>query len=230
MKIACITYRDWAISIYDKIYEIYNDKHDFLIWKKKDDFDASLLKEFKPDLILWYGWSWIVENTFVSDYESIMLHPSPLPKYRGGSPIQNQIINGEKIGAVTLFRMSEGLDKGDIYQQLPMCLSGTLDDIFRRIIDLGFAATCNILDGNYFLKQQDHTDSTYFKRLSPERSEITKEELENETIDYLYNKIRMLATPYPNAYVIIHGYKFLFKTVQKSVNDSLLSEVTIEKI
>lgn len=229
MNIACITYRDWALDIYDKIYDIYKYKHNFLIWRTKEDFDASLLKEFKPDLILWYGWSWIVEETFVNDYESIMLHPSPLPKYRGGSPIQNQIINGEKIGAVSLFRMNEGLDKGDIYQQLPMSLTGTLDDIFRRISDLGFAATCNIIDGNYNLKQQDHSQSTYFKRRGPKSSEITEEELETKNIEYLYNKIRMLASPYPNAYIIIQGFKFHFKTVQKSLNDSLTSEVTIEQ-
>lgn len=201
MNIACITYRDWALDIYDKIYDNYKEEHNFLIWRKKDDFDASLLKEFKPDLILWYGWSWIVEETFVNDYESIMLHPSPLPKYRGGSPIQNQIINGEEIGAVTLFKMNEGLDKGDIYQQLPMSLTGTLDDIFRRISYLGFAATCNIIEGNYALIPQNESESTYFKRRTQKDSEITVEELQTKTSKYLYNKIRMLNDPYPNAYI-----------------------------
>lgn len=201
MNIACITYRDWAIDIYDKVQDVYKDEHNFLIWRKKNDFDASQLKEFRPDLILWYGWSWIVEDTFVNDYESVMLHPSPLPKYRGGSPIQNQIINGEKIGAITLFRMNEGLDKGDIYQQLPMSLTGTLDDIFRRISDLGFAATCDIINKNYTLRAQDESKSSYYKRRSPNDSEITLEELETRSSEYLHNKIRMLADPYPNAFI-----------------------------
>lgn len=201
MNIACITYRDWAIDIYDKIYEVYKGEHNFLRWSEKGAFNADALKEFKPDLILWYGWSWIVEDTFVNDYESIMLHPTPLPKYRGGSPIQNQIINGEKLGAVSLFRMNEGLDKGDIYQQLPMSLAGTLDDIFRRISDLGFAATCNIIDGNYTLTSQDHSQSTYFKRRTPKDSEITIEELQTKSSEYLHNKIRMLNDPYPNAFI-----------------------------
>jgi methionyl-tRNA formyltransferase len=212
MNIACITYRNWAIDIYDKIYDNYKNEHNFLIWRKKDDFDATLLKEFKPDLILWYGWSWIVEETFVNDYESIMLHPSPLPKYRGGSPIQNQIINGEKIGAVSLFRMNEGLDKGDIYQQLPMSLTGTLDDIFIRISDLGFAASCNIIDDNYSSITQDDSKSTYYKRKSPKDSEITLKELETKTAEYLYNKIRMLANPYPNAFIKTADGKKLFFT------------------
>ena len=216
MNIACITYRDWAIDIYDKIYDNYKHEHNFLIWRKKDDFDATLLKEFKPNLILWYGWSWIVEETFVNDYESIMLHPSPLPKYRGGSPIQNQIINGEKIGAVSLFRMNEGLDKGDIYQQLPMSLAGTLNDIFIRISDLGFAATCNIIDDNYSLITQDDSKSTYYKRKSPKDSEITMKELETKSAEYLYNKIRMLTDPYPNAFIkTIDGKKLFFTTSRR---------------
>jgi len=201
MNIACITYRDWAIDIYEKIYEVYKGEHNFLIWREKEAFNEAALKEFKPDLILWYGWSWIVEDTFVNDYESVMLHPTPLPKYRGGSPIQNQIINGEKIGAVSLFKMDEGLDKGDIYQQLPLSLTGSLDDIFRRISDLGFAATCNIIEGNYTLTPQDHSKSTYFKRRTPKDSEITIEELQTKSSEYLYNKIRMLNDPYPNAYI-----------------------------
>ena len=46
-----------------------------------------------------------------------MLHPSPLPKYRGGSPIQNQIINGESKSAVTLFKINNKIDQGDIIYQ-----------------------------------------------------------------------------------------------------------------
>jgi methionyl-tRNA formyltransferase len=218
MNIACITYRDWAIDIYEKINEVYKDQHNFLIWKTKNEFDAGALKIFQPDMILWYGWSWIVEDTFVNDYESIMLHPTPLPKYRGGSPIQNQIINGETLGAVSLFRMTKGLDKGDIYQQLPLSLTGTLDEIFLRISDLGFAATCNIIEGNYTLTPQNHSRSTYFKRRTPKDSEITIEELQTESAQFLYNKIRMLNDPYPNAYIkTFDGEKLFLIKAKKSI-------------
>jgi methionyl-tRNA formyltransferase len=215
MNIACITYRDWAVDIYEKIYSIYNDRHNFLIWRDKSEYDEKKLIEFNPDIILWYGWSWIVKDIFVNNYVSIMLHPSPLPKYRGGSPIQNQIINGEKLGAVTLFRMNEGLDKGDIFQQLPMSLEGTLDEIFDRISSLGFASTCAIIDGNYNLEIQDDAMATYFKRRTIEDSEVTLNELKEMPGEYLYNKIRMLADPYPNAYFkTIDGRKLIFKNVQ----------------
>ena len=51
-----------------------------------------------------------------------MLHPSPLPKYRGGSPIQNQIIRGVVDSMVTIFVMNDKIDAGDIIAQSPFLL------------------------------------------------------------------------------------------------------------
>ena len=201
MKIACITYRDWALDIYLKVKETYPE-HTFLVWGTKEDFNHEKLIAFNPDLILWYGWSWIIKGDLINEYESIMLHPSPLPKYRGGSPIQNQIINGEKLGAVTLFRMTKELDKGDIYVQLSMSLDGSLDQVLSRISDLGFAATCKILDGDYTPIPQNEESASYFKRRKPEDSEITVEEIKTKSAKYLHDKIRMLNDPYPNAYIV----------------------------
>ena len=75
-----------------------------------------------------------------------MLHPSPLPKYRGGSPIQNQIINGEKKSAVTIFKINNILDGGDIYYQKKISLEGSLNEIFDRIIKLGTEGTLRIIN------------------------------------------------------------------------------------
>ena len=139
-----------------------------------------------------------------------MLHPSPLPKYRGGSPIQNQIINGEETSSVTLFKMNKNLDSGDIYKQLTFSLTGKLDDIFKRITTLGFYATIEIINNNYEIIKQEDSKASYFKRRSPSDSEITQSELKNSTAKYLHNKIRMLNDPYPNAYIKTNDNKKLF--------------------
>ena len=60
-----------------------------------------------------------------------MLHPSPLPKYRGGSPIQNQIIDGKLHSAVTIFLMDNGIDTGPIAEQKYLSLEGTIEKIFQ---------------------------------------------------------------------------------------------------
>jgi methionyl-tRNA formyltransferase len=57
---------------------------------------------------------------------------------------------------------------------------------------------------------QDNSDATYCKRRTPSDSEITAEELASQSAEYLYNKIRMLAPPYPNAYILtVDGKKLM---------------------
>ena len=210
MKIACITYRDWAVEIYDRLFKKYHKNHQFLIIKKAADFNKDEIKLFNPDLILWYGWSWIIKEDFINEFECVMLHPSPLPKYRGGSPIQNQIIEGEKFSAVSIFKMTLNIDDGDIYFQEKFSLDGSLNKIFSRISEIGFKGTCKVIDRNYILKKQNHKKATYYKRRKPSESEITAEEIKSKSAEYLYNKIRMLNDPYPNAYIKTKNNKKLF--------------------
>ena len=137
----------------------------------------------------------------LNDFECIMLHPSPLPKYRGGSPIQNQIIRGKKDSAVTLFIMDEGIDTGDIIAQEYLSLEGNLNDIFQRITKIGFKLTKDILDNGFERRKQNESESSYYLRRHPSESEICIDELESLDGEYLHNKIRMLQDPYPNAFI-----------------------------
>jgi methionyl-tRNA formyltransferase len=210
MKIACVTYRNWASEIYDRLFKKYNHQHQFLIIKNVNDFNKDKVKSFNPNLIFWFGWSWIIKEDFINNFECVMLHPSPLPRYRGGSPIQNQIIEGEKFSSVSIFRMTLNIDDGDIYFQKKFSLDGSLNKIFRRISDIGFEGACKVIDGNYILKKQDHKKATYVKRRNPSESEITIEEIKSKSAEYLYNKIRMLNDPYPNAYIKTKDNKKLF--------------------
>ena len=200
-QILCITYRDWALEIYKMLADALPQYNFKIIFNDAKNIDASAIKTFQPDIILWYGWSWIVPASIVEQYDCMCLHPSPLPKYRGGSPLQNQILNGEKSSAVTIFKMSAGLDDGDIVRQTPMSLQGNIEDIFLRMTTLGFSATCDFLKNGYNLKPQDHSAATLFKRRKPAESEITLDEIQNQTREYLCNKIRMLTYPYPNAFI-----------------------------
>lgn len=202
MKILCCTYRKWAKSIYSSLENNFKD-YEFIRVNSKEEFDNLDIDKTNPDLILWYGWSWIIPENILSKYYCIMLHPSPLPKYRGGSPIQNQIINGETSSAVTLFKMDEGVDTGDIIYQKEFLLKGDLEDIFNSITRIGIKLSTNMLRNFPDLKliPQDNNKSTYFKRRTPNQSEITIEEISNYTAEDLHNKIRALQDPYPNAFI-----------------------------
>ena len=190
-------YRDWGIEIYNRI-KIY---FDVTLINSKDEFEHLGHLFIEDDTIFFLGWSWIVDDEIINKCNCICLHPSPLPKYRGGSQIQNQIINDDIISAVTLFKMNEKLDEGDILFQEELLLDKEINDIFDGIIRLGIVGIYNILDGNFEPVKQDNSESTYYKRLTPDKSEITLDEIKNKPARYLYNKIRMLNDPYPNAYI-----------------------------
>lgn len=199
MRIACVGYREWALNIYDTLVKKTDDT--YLIIRSKSQFNENVIRDFQPNLILFYGWSWTVDAALVQDYKCLMLHPSPLPKYRGGSPIQNQIIAGERESKVSIFVMNNEIDAGDIVGQEDLSLEGSLSSIFKQIEDVGVKLTLKIITNGLNPEPQNHTSATYFKRRNMADSEITLEELTKSSAEYLFNKIRMLAYPYPNAYI-----------------------------
>lgn len=211
MKVLCVSYRQWAINIYENIQYKFESMQ-IKILKSKEEYDRFSIEDYGPDLILFYGWSWLIHSETISKYKCMMLHPSKLPKYRGGSPLQNQIINNDLDSAVTIFQMSEGVDDGDIYLQEDFLLKGHMSEIFVKMTEIGTRLTEKLLRGDYQIQKQDHSAATVFKRRKPSESEITSKELMEKDSKYLYNKIRMLEDPYPNAFLrASDGKKIYFK-------------------
>lgn len=199
MRVACAGYRDWALAIYDELAR--RTDHQFLIFRSKAQYDEGALRDFRPDLVLFYGWSWVVPPELVKELRCLMLHPSPLPKYRGGSPIQNQIIAGETMSAVTVFLLDDGLDTGPIVAQEPFSLAGGMHEILERMTRIGCDLTLRLLAEGLRPVPQREEDATVYKRRKPSQSEITIEEIQQQSARHLYDKIRMLQEPYPNAFV-----------------------------
>ena len=239
--------RDWAYSILKKLLEAENRKWEIqkivttrdILFPKGGPItelgtdtviveNPKEISEMYPDgffsefdILLFYGWSWIVPAEIVKNKICICLHPSPLPRYRGGSPIQHQIINGEKASAVSLFQMTEKLDDGPVYKQKPFALEGHLADIIKRIGDMGFEATVEMLDqleeGKLKPVPQDGSKATIFKRRKKEESELTEEKLNKMNSEELFNFARALEDPYPNAFIKLkNGSTLLLKSVEAS--------------
>lgn len=107
-------------------------------------------------------------------YGSINVHPSLLPKYRGPSPIQSAILNGEKISGITIIKMDEEMDHGPILYQESLELSDK--DNFDVLSKKMFLRTAEVLpkiiddfiEGNTNPKQQNHAEATFCKILTRE--------------------------------------------------------------
>ena len=74
------------------------------------------IKNIKPDFIFVAAYGKILNKEVLDlpKFGSINVHSSLLPKYRGAAPINWSIINGDKTTGVTIMKMDEGMDTGDI--------------------------------------------------------------------------------------------------------------------
>ena len=204
MKILGIGYRSWAVSIYKNLL---SRKVNIKILKKKT-ISLKTIQKYNPDFILFYGWSSKVNVAIVKKFKCIMLHPSKLPKFAGGSPIQNQIIRGIKNTKSTAFLMNSKLDAGDILLQKKLSLDGSLDEILSRIEKNNYELITKIIQGK-FKKRKQTGKPTSYKRRTPKQSELKNL---NSSKLYLHNFIRMLSDPYPNAFIKIGKKKIIFKS------------------
>ncbi len=80
----------------------------------KSDEAFRTIEGFKPDFIVVAAYGMILPKEILNIAPCINLHASLLPKYRGASPIQEAILNGDRYSGVTAMLMEEGLDSGDI--------------------------------------------------------------------------------------------------------------------
>lgn len=87
------------------------------------------LKKLQPDFFVTFAFGQILSQEVldVPKYETINLHASLLPKYRGANPIQRAIINGDKETGICTMITELGLDCGDICQKLTIPISETMN-------------------------------------------------------------------------------------------------------
>ena len=213
-KYLFVGYRDWSIRTHSEL------NLPIPIINTTEDLKKAIMGNSDLRYIFFVGWSNFIEEGIIQNFECFCIHPSSLPLYRGGSPIQNQIIDGVLDSSVTLFKMNNEIDSGPIFAQKYLSLTGSLNDIFNRI---SYASSDLIRDFIFkiesgkevLLIDQDDSKSTFCKRRKPSQSEIKIEEIQNSTALQLYNKIRSLDDPYPNAYITcVDGKKLFIKKVE----------------
>lgn len=208
LKILCCGYREWALWLFSHL------DYEKVIIKSPEKL-KEVYREFNPDVVLLIGWSWIVPRDIYKNTPTLCLHPSPLPKYRGGSPIQHQIINGEEKSAVTLFMVDDGIDTGDILGQTEISLNYDLDNIFGEIVAKGLLLIKNtLLDYPNFKRTPQTGVATVYERRTPEESELKVIDFATKTAKELYDFVRALDDPYPNAFITcVDGERLYFKEV-----------------
>lgn len=94
---------------------------------------------YSPDMVVVISYGVILRDNVLSSAPVVNIHPSPLPKYRGASPIRTAIYNGDKKTAVCLMAVTPDLDAGDIYmcREFDIDINDTNETIENRVSEIG---------------------------------------------------------------------------------------------
>lgn len=171
--------------------------------QKLDPGVANQLKNLKPDLGVTCAYGKIIPGPILenSGFGMINVHPSLLPKYRGPSPIQSAILNGDKKTGITIMLMDSGLDTGDILAQKEVQLlatdtAGSLHDKLAKIgADFLIRTALSFIEGKIRPQKQDDSQDSVTKKISKTDGQIDW----SQEAGFIARQIRAM-TPWPSAW------------------------------
>jgi methionyl-tRNA formyltransferase len=166
------------------------------------------LQEWQPDLIVVVAYGKMLPNAILEfpRYGCINVHASLLPKYRGAAPIQWAIARGESETGVTIMRISEHMDAGDILLQRTILIdkSDTGGSLHDKLSQLGAKALHEALgllkQEQLTARQQNEAEVTYAPIIKKEDGRIDW----TQEATVIERRIRAF-TPWPSAYSTFQG-------------------------
>lgn len=196
MKVFLIGYRSWAISAFKAVIKERKDL-EFTILQNPEK-----LSKIENSVVLGAGWSWIIDQGLLDKNKIIaLMHPSDLPNYAGGSPIQHQIIDGLTNSKATLFQVTKSLDGGPILYKTDLCLKGHMQNIFENLKNCTTELFLKFLNDYPNIPKTYQKPQKIYKRITPDDSRFLMNEISGMTTKELYNCIRSKEDPYPNMYI-----------------------------
>jgi methionyl-tRNA formyltransferase len=169
---------------------------------------AEWLKNLGADIFVVVAFGQILKKDIldIPEYGAINIHGSLLPKYRGAAPTNWAIINGDGSSGVTIIRMNERMDEGDIIlkKEIPIQKDDTNITLSEKLSDIGakaaIEALCLIEQKKASFLKQDKSLATSAPKLKKEDGNINW----SEDALTIHNKVRGFI-PWPGAYTALEG-------------------------
>ena len=145
-----------------------------------DDISLKEFQSLKPDAAILFAYGKIVPLNWLNTplHGFINIHASLLPKWRGAAPVQRAIENNDKKTGISIMKMNDQIDEGPILAQQDIEIKNTTDG--KQLIDQISYESCSLLFntlkkyflGQVSLKEQDHSLSTYAKKINKNETKI----------------------------------------------------------
>lgn len=173
MKIVFFGTPDFVDPIIKKLQENFDVVKTVRTPQQWNNGTMEQLSGLNPDLFVVAAYGQILSNEILAipKHGAINIHPSLLPKYRGPSPIQTAILNGDKKTGVTFIKMDEELDHGPIIYQFEESIleKDTFESLAKRL----FEKSGNMIESviirftkNQTLTAQNDSKATFTKLIT----------------------------------------------------------------
>ena len=182
---------------------------------------TQYLKGLGADLFVVISFGQILKKNILSipKLYSLNLHGSLLPKYRGAAPTNRAIINGDKATGITIIKMNERMDEGDIIlkKEIDIDPEDTNITLSENLSELGARALLEVMamidsGKRVSLEKQNNAEATYAPKLKKEDGLIDWD----KDAAKIHNMVRGLI-PWPGAYT--HYDEKVLKVLKTSVAD-----------
>jgi len=182
--------------------KVLADSHNIAVYQPnrlRDEETVSELLKIECDFIVVAAYGQILPRAILDHAPCINLHASILPQYRGASPIQQTLLNDDKLTGVTAMLMEEGLDTGDILKidTIDVPKDMMLETLFDSLTEVATSLTIDVLENFETLvaKKQNDADSSHCKKITKKDGLVVFDDAYT-----LYNKYRAF-TPWPGIYL-----------------------------
>ena len=177
--------------------------------------EREIVKSLGVDSLLSFSYGRIFGPKFLSLFtHTFNVHPSPLPLYRGCSPIFNVIKNNERETAIAVQRISLSIDEGDIYGMLPIRLDGTetAEALETVISEMAPSFVLSILESaENIIPYPQQGEASYTGFIKKDDGRINWK----ESASSIHALVRA-CYPYPKAWCIYKGSPFIITGVHSS--------------
>jgi hypothetical protein len=213
-------YRDWAKRCLATVEKHPNVKE---VRHAEDNDELEYLLNTWPDasIVLFAGWSTPPSQELLESFSKVPMfteHPAASDRYSPGTPLQNQILDGVRFTKHRLVKVGfPELSLRQYSHEVDMDLSGNMDDILFQM-----EATSRVLF-NMFLDSYPNVEwkvwpevpeKDQVPRRVPLQSQLKWSEVGSYTTKQLYDRIRCLESPYPNAYLEDEHGRLYFERVR----------------
>ena len=176
--------------------------------KMRDGTALRQLESLKPDILVVVAYGRILPDEMLAlpKYGAINVHGSLLPKYRGASPIQAAVLNGDTVTGVTTMYLAHDMDSGDIIYtaETPVGEFETSGELFERLMVMGAELLTKTLRdieaGTAPRTPQDHGKASYVKMLDKSDCPIDWSRTPREIVKHIYG-----LQPWPVATMVLEG-------------------------